>query len=199
MLFPYMVTLKTAKRQSREASGMTQTHLVVMGVAGCGKSTVGRGIQDRLGWSFAEGDDFHPAANIAKMSAGVPLTDADRWPWLDSIVAWTTREDGAGRNTIVTCSALRRVYRDRLRTAPGRTLFLHLHGAESVLAERLATRPGHFMPVSLLPSQLETLEPVEPDEDGIVLDIAASVPDLVEQAIRRLGIAPTIQRDKGVK
>lgn len=170
---------------------MTQTHLVVMGVAGCGKSTVAQGIQDRLGWSLAEGDDFHPAANIAKMSAGTPLTDEDRWPWLDSIVDWTADQDAAGRDTIVTCSALRRVYRDRLRTAPGRTLFLHLQGSESLLAERMAARPDHFMPASLLPSQLATLEPLESDEDGVVLDIAASVPELVEQAIRRLGVTPS--------
>lgn len=177
---------------------MTQMHVVVMGVAGCGKSTVGQMLQERLGWSLAEGDDFHPIANIAKMSSGVPLTDEDRWPWLDSIAAWTAREDKAGRNTIVTCSALRRVYRDRLRTAPGRTLFLHLHGPEPVLAERLTARPGHFMPPALLPSQLATLEPLAPDEDGVVLDISASVPELVEQAISRLGIAPSNQQEKGV-
>lgn len=178
---------------------MTQTHLVVMGAAGCGKSTVGQMLRERLGWSFAEGDDFHPIANIAKMSSGVPLTDEDRWPWLDSIVAWTAREDEAGRNTVVTCSALRRVYRDRLRTAPGRTLFVHLHGSESLLAERLSARPGHFMPPSLLPSQLATLEQLDPDEGGVVLDVTAPVPDLVEQAIRRLGISPSNLSEKGVK
>jgi len=167
-----------------------------MGVAGSGKSTVGQMLQERLGWSLAEGDDFHPIANIAKMSSGVPLTDEDRWPWLDSIVAWTAREDAAGRNTIVTCSALRRVYRDRLRTAPGRTVFVHLHGSEPVLAARLAARPGHFMPPMLLPSQLATLEQLGPDESGVVLDIAASVPELVETATSRLGISPSNQQDK---
>ena len=177
---------------------MTQTHLVVMGVAGCGKSTVARGIEDRLGWSFAEGDDFHPSANIEKMSAGTPLTDEDRWPWLDTIVTWTNGEAAAGRSTIVTCSALRRVYRDRLRSTPGRTLFLHLHGNQALLAERLESRPGHFMPPSLLGSQLATLEPLEPDEDGIVLDIDAPIPDLGEQAIRRLGLSQSIHQDKGV-
>lgn len=167
---------------------MTHTHLVVMGVAGCGKSTVAQGMQDRLGWSLAEGDEFHPAANIAKMSSGTPLTDEDRWPWLDSIVDWTAGQDAAGRESIVTCSALRRVYRDRLRAAPGRTLFVHLTGSQALLAERLASRSDHFMPASLLPSQLATLEPLEPDEDGVVLDIDASVPELIEQAIRRLGV-----------
>lgn len=177
---------------------MTRIHLVVMGVAGSGKSTVARSIQDRLGWSFAEGDDFHPIANIAKMSSGTPLTDEDRWPWLDSIVAWTAREDEADRDTIVTCSALRRVYRDRLRAAPGRTVFLHLHGAESVLAQRLTDRPGHFMPPSLLPSQLATLESLGADEEGVVLDIDAPLDVLVEQAAAWLDITPTTPSDKGV-
>lgn len=169
---------------------MTQTHLVVMGVAGCGKSTVGQLLQERLGWSLAEGDDFHPATNIEKMSSGVPLTDADRWPWLDSIVNWTEREDQAGRDTVVTCSALRQAYRDRLRAASGRTLFVHLHGPEAVLAERLTARPGHFMPPSLLPSQLATLESLTPQEPGVVLDITAPVEELVEQAIRQLDLIP---------
>lgn len=177
---------------------MTRTHLVVMGVAGCGKSTVGQMLQERLGWSLAEGDDFHPNSNVVKMSSGVPLTDEDRWPWLDSIVSWTAREDEAGRDTVVTCSALRRVYRDRLRAAPARTLFVHLHGAESVLAERLSARPGHFMPPSLLPSQLATLEQLDPDESGVVLDVIAPAPDLVEQAISRLCISPSNLSDKGI-
>lgn len=178
---------------------MTNTHLVVMGVAGCGKSTVGRELAARLGWTLAEGDDFHPVSNIVKMSSGTPLTDDDRWPWLDSIAAWTAEHDRAGQSTVVTCSALRRVYRDRLRRAPGRTLFVHLVGSQELLAARLAARPGHFMPPSLLPSQLATLEPLEPDEGGVVLDIAASVPELVEQAISRLCISPSISLDKGVK
>lgn len=172
---------------------MTRMHLVVMGVAGCGKSTVGQLLAERLGWPFAEGDDFHPAANIAKMSSGAPLTDADRWPWLDLIVDWTAQEDQARKNTIVTCSALRRSYRDRLRTAPGRTLFVHLHGPEPVLAERLSSRPGHFMPPSLLPSQLATLEPLAPDEAGIVLEITAPVEELVDQAISQLELTPGTQ------
>lgn len=177
---------------------MTRIHLVVMGVAGSGKSTVARAIQDRLGWTFADGDDFHPIANIAKMSSGTPLTDEDRWPWLDSIVDWTAREDEAGRDTIVTCSALRRSYRDRLQAAPGSTLFVHLHGAESVLAERVTVRPGHFMPPSLLPAQLATLEPLGVDEGGVVLDIDAPIHDLVEQAVSRLGLTPSTSSDKGV-
>lgn len=167
---------------------MTNTHIVVMGVAGCGKSTVAHQLSERLGWPLAEGDDFHPEANIAKMSSGTPLTDEDRRPWLDSITEWTQQRDAAGQNTLVTCSALRRSYRDRLRSAPGRTVFVHLTGPESVLAERLGSRPGHFMPPSLLPSQLATLEPLAPDEDGIVLEITVPVETLVDQAIDRLGL-----------
>ncbi len=162
---------------------MTITHLVVMGVAGCGKSTIAQGLRDRLGWSLAEGDDLHPEANIAKMSSGIPLTDEDRWPWLDAIVEWTAGEHDAGSSTIVTCSALRRIYRDRLRQAPGRTVFVHLAGSPELLAERLAARPGHFMPPSLLPSQLATLEPLQADEEGVALDIDQAADAIVGQAI----------------
>lgn len=167
---------------------MARTHLVVMGVSGCGKSSVAQRLRDMLGWPMAEGDDLHPQANIVKMSAGTALSDEDRWPWLDAITEWTTQQDEAGYDTIVTCSALRRVYRDRLRRAPGRTVFLHLDGAEALLAERLAPRPGHFMPPSLLPSQLATLEALDAAEDGIVLDIAEPISAIAEQAISRLGL-----------
>lgn len=167
---------------------MARTHLVVMGVSGCGKSSVAQRLRDMLGWPMAEGDDLHPQANIVKMSAGTALSDEDRWPWLDAITEWTTQQDEAGYDTIVTCSALRRVYRDRLRRAPGRTVFLHLDGAEALLAERLAPRPGHFMPPSLLPSQLATLKALDAAEDGIVLDIAEPISAIAEQAISRLGL-----------
>lgn len=170
---------------------MTNTHIVVMGVAGCGKSSVAVELQRRLGWPLAEGDDFHPATNIAKMSSGVPLTDEDRWPWLDLIVDWTKEQAEAGNSTIVTCSALRRVYRDRLRAAPGRTIFVHLTGTEELLSQRLNSRAGHFMPPTLLPSQLATLEQLDADEDGIALDIAADVATLADQAISKLNL-PTI-------
>lgn len=170
---------------------MTNVHLVVMGVAGCGKSTVAEELKSRLGWELAEGDDFHPAANIAKMSSGTPLTDEDRWPWLDLIAAWTAEQDEAGRSTIVTCSALRRVYRDRLRQAPGRTLFVHLVGSPELLEERLASRSGHFMPAALLPSQLATLEPLGADEQGVVLDVYHTVEDIAELAIDQLHLAQT--------
>lgn len=170
---------------------MTNTHIVVMGVAGCGKSSVAVELQRRLGWALAEGDDFHPPANIAKMSSGVPLTDEDRWPWLDLIVDWTADQAEVGNSTIVTCSALRKVYRDRLRAAPGRTVFVHLAGTEQLLSERLNARAGHFMPPTLLPSQLATLELLDPDEDGFVLDIAADVSTLADQAIAQLNLPAT--------
>lgn len=170
---------------------MTNTHIVVMGVAGSGKSSVAVELQRRLGWPLAEGDDFHPEANIEKMSSGIPLTDEDRWPWLDLIADWTAEQDAASNSTIVTCSALRRVYRDRLRAAPGRTIFVHLVGTEELLAERMNARAGHFMPPALLPSQLATLEDLEPDEDGIVLDIAADIVTLADQAIAQLGLSAT--------
>ncbi len=160
---------------------------MVMGVAGTGKTTVATALAGRLGWTFAEGDDFHPEANVAKMSAGIPLTDDDRWPWLDRIIAWTAQQDAAGQDTVVTCSALRRSYRDRLRTAPGATVFVHLVGDPELLARRIGGRTNHFMPSSLLPSQLATLEPLEPDEPGVEVDVDADVPTIVGRAVAALG------------
>lgn len=161
-------------------------HLVVMGVSGSGKTTVARVLVERLGWPLGEADDFHPPANVAKMAAGVPLTDEDRWPWLRAIRDWMTDHAQAGRSTVVTCSALRRVYRDVLREASGRVVFAHLAADESVLRERLTHRSGHFMPASLLPSQLATLEPLAPHEAGVVLDAAASPDDLADQILEVL-------------
>ena len=168
---------------NQSAGSLLKTTIVVMGVSGSGKSTVARMLADRLGWGMAEGDDFHPPENRAKMASGVPLTDDDRIPWLESIRDYVDRQPS---NMVVTCSALKKSYRDILRTARGRVRFLHLHGSRSVLAERMRNRTGHFMPPALLISQLETLEPLQPDEDGTVVDISASTEEIVELALSRL-------------
>ena len=157
--------------------------VVVMGVSGCGKSTVGAALARRLGVPFADGDDLHPAANIAKMAAGQPLDDRDRAPWLASIGAWLAAHGAT--SGVVSSSALKRDYRDALRRhAPG-LRFLHLHGSPEVIAARQADRPGHFMPASLLASQFATLEALGPDEPGLVVDVAASVEAIVEEYVDR--------------
>ncbi len=161
-------------------------HVVVMGVAGSGKTTIAGLLAARLGVEYAEADRFHSAANIAKMSAGTPLTDADRAPWLAAIRDWLSDQADAGRPGVVTCSALKRAYRDELRTARGRVRFVHLTGSPELLAERMAHRSGHFMPTSLLPSQLATLEPLAPDEDGVTVDVAASPEEIADAVLARL-------------
>lgn len=157
--------------------------IVVMGVCGSGKTTVGRDLARAIGADFIEGDDLHPTSNRAKMSSGQPLTDADRWPWLDAIAAEARRLAAASRHVVVSCSALRRAYRDRLRTAGVVVHFIHLTGTPDLLADRMAGRTGHFMPAGLLASQLATLEHPEPDENAAVLDIASEPAILVRRAI----------------
>ena len=137
-----------------------------MGVSGVGKTTVATGLAAALGWTYAEGDAFHPEANVAKMAAGVPLTDEDRWPWLRSIGAWMSAEIAAGRSAVVTCSALRRSYRDLLREGRPEVVFCHLVADPDLMSERVSHRTDHYMPASLLPSQLAALEPLQPDEPG---------------------------------
>lgn len=159
-----------------------KTHVVVMGVAGCGKSTVAEAIRDRLGFEMAEGDAFHPQANIDKMSAGIPLTDEDRWPWLRVINSWMVAKESIGENTVVSSSALKRAYRDVLReNVP--VFFVHLTGSRELIGERLAARKGHFMPPALLPSQFAILEPLQPDEPGVEVSIEGSVDEMVERAV----------------
>jgi len=157
------------------------TILVVMGVSGSGKSTLAGVLAGRLGWALEEGDDLHPAANVAKMEAGIPLTDEDRRPWLELIREWIVAKQDAGEPGIVTCSALRRSYREIL-ARPG-VEFVHLEGTRHDLAERLGRRLGHFMPASLLDSQLDTLEPLGPDEAGFVVDAALPVQDAAQQVL----------------
>lgn len=151
--------------------------LVVMGVSGSGKSTVGAALAQRLRVPFADADDFHPESNIAKMSRGEALDDHDRWPWLEEIGRWLADHPDGG---VMSCSALRRKYRDHLRHHAPATTFVLLEGSREVIERRQAARPGHFMPASLLTSQFSTLEPLEPDEDGVVVEVDQSVDAIVQ-------------------
>lgn len=164
-------------------------HVVFMGVSGSGKSTIARAVQARLGWDFAEGDDFHPAANVEKMAAGHPLTDADRFPWLGTLAAWIREHDVEGRSTLMSCSALRRTYREVLRSGADDVRFVHLVGDKGLLLERMDAR-DHFMPPSLLESQLDTLEPLHPDEAGTTVDVADPAEAVAERVVAELGLEP---------
>jgi len=157
--------------------------VVVMGVSAVGKSAVGTALAADLGLPFLDADDLHPAASIAKMAAGQPLDDADRMPWLDAVGA---RLAAAPEGLVVACSALTRSYRDRLRAAAPDTVFVHLTGSPALLQERAARRQGHFMPASLLRSQLDTLEELGADERGFALDVTAPVPVLAAAAAERI-------------
>jgi len=166
--------------------GLPLMQIVVMGVAGSGKSTLAVLLAERLGCEMAEADAFHSKANIAKMAAGIPLTDEDRAPWLRDLEAWIAERERAAKAAVVTCSALKRIYRDVLRAASPRLVFLHLTGPREVIAQRMQQRPDHFMPVSLLDSQLSALEPLEPDERGIVLEVCRPPVELVDTALDAL-------------
>jgi gluconokinase len=157
-----------------------------MGVSGSGKSTVGAALARRLEVPFADADDFHPAANIAKMSAGLPLDDDDRRPWLDAVGQWLADHDGA----VMSCSALRRRYRDQLRSCRADVEFLHLAGSPELIRRRQADRPGHFMPSSLMVSQFEALEPLAADERGMTVDVGQSVEAIVEACAKYLAVRP---------
>lgn len=163
------------------------TVIVVMGVAGSGKTTVGQDLAGRLGVEYAEADRFHPPANIEKMSAGHPLTDEDRWPWLRAIARWIHEHQAIGG--VVSSSALKRGYRDVLRSG-GDVWFLHLDGPRELLAQRMLGRSGHFMPVSLLDSQLADLEPLSSDERGYAADITLPPGDIVDAALTALAKEP---------
>ena len=156
--------------------------VVVMGVSGSGKSTVGAALAQRLRVPFADADDFHPPANIAKMTAGQPLDDNDRYPWLEKIGDWLAEHCDGG---VMSCSALKRKYRDQLRRHCPNLLLLHLSGSPDVIARRQASRPGHFMPAALLASQFETLEPLGPDEHGITIDVNQDIDAIVDEFIKR--------------
>ncbi len=162
--------------------------VVVMGVSGSGKTTVGIALADSLGWEFVDGDDLHPPANVSKMAAGVPLTDDDRWPWLETIGRWIDVRRSAGAGAVVACSALRRSYRDLLRRGRPEVRFCHLAVDADHLRERLAHRRGHYMPASLLASQLSSLEPLDEDEPGVTLDGREGLARVVAEARAALGL-----------
>jgi carbohydrate kinase (thermoresistant glucokinase family) len=165
---------------------MRPAAIIVMGVSGSGKSTIGALLAERLGWPFADADGFHPAANVAKMAAGQPLTDEDRWPWLDAIAAHIGAARGTGQPVVVACSALRRAYRERLRAGHGDLIFLHLAGAPAVIAERQAARQGHFMPPSLMASQFATLEDPAAEADAVTVSVQASPHEVVGNILSSL-------------
>ncbi|WP_417582310.1 gluconokinase [Pelagibacterium sp.] len=161
--------------------------IVVMGVSGSGKSTIGEQLADRLEIPFIDADNLHPRTNVEKMRGGTPLQDSDRWPWLEIVAdAMRNTADTNGR-VVCACSALRKSYRDCLRDrAQEPIVFVLLHGEKAIIAERQANRPGHFMPAALLDSQFATLEPFEDDENGITIDVALSIEDIVEKAVLAL-------------
>ena len=160
--------------------------VVLMGVSGSGKSTVMQRMVERLGWPFAEGDDFHTNANVAKMAAGRPLTDDDRWPWLRAIAAWIGERERVAENAVVTCSALRKRYRDLLLDGHPSVRFAHLVVDRDLLASRMAQRRGHYMPPVLLDSQLNTLEPLRDDEAGFVISGDLSPDRIVDEVVSAL-------------
>lgn len=160
--------------------------IVVMGVAGSGKSTIGSMLARRLDWEFADADSFHPAANVEKMSRGMPLSDEDRGPWLAAIADWMARLGREGRHGIVACSALKRSYRRLLVANQPDARIVYLKGERELIAARMAARSGHFMPVGLLESQFRTLEEPGPDENPLVVSIAAPPQDMVDAILLKL-------------
>jgi carbohydrate kinase (thermoresistant glucokinase family) len=162
--------------------------VVVMGVSGCGKSTVGKLLARQLKAEFLEGDDLHPPRNIERMAAGIPLTDNDRRDWLLEIAQQLADARAGHHGLVVSCSALKRSYRDMLRTAASQLAFVHLHASRELLEARLTARPGHFMPSSLLDSQLQTLEPPRADERALLLDATLPATELAAQAAAWLAL-----------
>ncbi len=167
--------------------------IIVMGPSSIGKTTTAGHLAEALGWPYAEGDTFHPAANIAKMSQGIPLNDDDRAPWLEKIRAYIDDEAAAGRNVIITCSALKRRYRDTLRQAKADVRFVELIADRSLVAERMARRTGHFMPPSLLNSQFDTLEDLGDGENGVKITVDVSPEEVAARAIEGLGLGDRVR------
>lgn len=165
---------------------MKGSAIVVMGVSGCGKTTVAAALAQRLGWDLVEADAFHSTANVEKMRAGTPLTDDDRWPWLDAIAAHIGRARGEGRPCIVACSALKRRYRERLARGRGDVRFVYLKGEYATVAARLEARKGHYMPPALLRSQYDALEEPGADENPLVVSVESPVAAIVEEVAATL-------------
>ncbi|WP_193048366.1 gluconokinase [Mycolicibacterium baixiangningiae] len=167
--------------------------IVVMGVSGSGKSTVGAALGQRLRVPFADADDFHPPANIAKMTTGQPLDDDDRYPWLEAIGEWLAAHSDGG---VMSCSALKRRYRDQLRRHCPGVEFIHLSGTQEVIGRRQASRPGHFMPATLLASQFATLEPLTDDERGLTIDVAKDIDSIIETYVMSTASRPIEQENR---
>jgi gluconokinase len=162
------------------------TIVVMMGVSGSGKTTIADGVAQRLGWKLLEGDKFHPAANVEKMSHGIPLTDEDRWPWLRAIAAEIDTMRAQGESAVVACSALKRAYRDILVGDRPDVILVYLRGDRDLIGARMAARKGHFMPPALLDSQFATLEEPGPDEHPIIVSVAPPPEEIVDEAVRKL-------------
>jgi gluconokinase len=160
--------------------------LVVMGVSGSGKTTIAVHAAQLLGWVYAEGDDFHPTVNVEKMQAGRPLTDEDRWPWLHALAGWIGLREAAHEDAVLTCSALKRAYRDVLAEGHPSVRFVHVTASEQTTRQRLEHRRGHYMPASLLGSQLAALEPLQPDEPGFTLPGDGPAAAVVERLVALL-------------
>ena len=172
--------------------------LVVMGVSGSGKSTVGTLLAERLGWSFEEGDSLHPLANVEKMSAGIPLTDDDRWPWLAKVADWVDGQLDAGKSGVIACSALKRSYRALINRRGSGVEFVYLAVGKSELQDRVSHRPAHFMPASLLESQLAALEPPTDAEPAIRVDAEADATLVVDRLLRDLDLNSRVVPSKPV-
>lgn len=164
--------------------------LILMGVSGSGKTTIGEELARRIGWRYEDADTFHPASNVAKMSAGQPLTDEDRWPWLRAIADEIDRASAAGERVVIGCSALRRVYRDLLVHGRRDIRIVYLQGTQALIADRLAQRKGHFMPPGLLTSQFKTLEQPTPDEHTVTVSIDAPANAIVDTILSQLKLSP---------
>jgi gluconokinase len=173
-----------------DETGENPCALIVMGVSGSGKSTIADKLAERLRWTFEDGDRFHPASNVAKMSAGHPLTDEDRWPWLQAIADEIDRVCRAGEYAVIACSALKRAYRDILVHGRTDVRMVFLKGTQELIASRLAQRKDHFMPPGLLASQFNTLEPPDRSEKPVIVSIDASVDAIVDDILRQLNLTP---------